>query len=343
MNPGLAGFEFYDVEPAAEQRALARPLQPDWEYEGAVHDLPELRVRARRMTRGMMEVNFPQYIHREARDFFYLTRRALLPGPDLAPLATPAEPGEGVWRVKGLPQHGFPYAMATTALRPDPAEPAAKVQVLRLDPKALRPAASAGTTEQTPTVVSLFSSGRAPLALFWQDELFLIAASGGERATKIAAGVPVTLARPAMVRVVVGVEDLDGMLDWVEVDAKTETSPGLLAAIDRLLGQLGCSHRLALEGEGRALVGASTDLEGVAAVSPPLPFVRFVRGAMPAAHLSFESTPIVGPSVWQPLQSKRVRYFPKPSRPAASASGAASAGPPPPGPTSTPPPPAATP
>jgi hypothetical protein len=320
MNPGLAGFEFYDVEPSSTPRPLARPLQTDWEYEGTVHDLPDLRVRARRMTRGMMEVNFPQYIHREARDFFYLTRRALLPGPDLSPLASPAEPGEGVWRVKGLPQHGFPYALATTTLRPDAGETASRVHVLRLDPKALRPAASAGTTEQTPTVVSLFSGGRAPLSLFWQDELFLIAASS-ERATRIASGVPVNVARPAMVRVVVGVEDLDGMLDWVEVAPGTETTPALLASIDHLLGELGCSRRLALEGEGRALVGASTDLEGGAAVSPPLPFVRFVRGSMPSARPYFETTPIVGPNVWQPLQSKRVRYFPKPSRPAASASG----------------------
>ncbi len=41
------------------------------------------------MIRGMGEQNFPQYIHLDGRDFFYLTRRPLLPGRDLTPLATP--------------------------------------------------------------------------------------------------------------------------------------------------------------------------------------------------------------------------------------------------------------
>jgi hypothetical protein len=329
MNPGLAGFEFYDVEPDAELRPLDRPLQPDWEYEGTVRDLPDLHVRARRMTRGMMEVNFPQYIHREARDFFYLTRRALLPGRDLTPLVTPAEPGEGAWHVKGLPQHGFPYALAITSLRPDPQEPTVRAHVLRLDPKALRPAASAGTTEQTPTVVSLFSGEHAPLTLWWQDEVFLMGSAPPDRATRIAAGVPLGVARPTSVHVVVGVEDLDGMLDWIEVDPQREMTPALLQSLDHLLAGLGCSHRLAIEGDGRALVGASSDLEGTAVTSPPLPFVRFVRGTTPAAHPYFETTPIVGPSVWQPLQSKRVRYFPKPSPPSPSGSASAPVAPPP--------------
>jgi hypothetical protein len=316
MNPGLAGFEFYDVEPTEDVRPLARPLQTDWEYEGTIHDLPDLHVRARRMTRGMMEVNFPQYIHREARDFFYLTRRALLPGRDIAPIVTPAEAGEGAWRVKGLPQQGFPYAMATTDLRPDPREPGRKVHVLRLDPKTLRPAGSAGTTEQTPTVVSLFSDARGPLSVWWQDEMFMIGASVPLGAAKVASGVPFGVARAPLVRAVAGVEDLDGMLDWIEVDGGGAPSQGLLESLDGVLARLGCSRRVAIEGDARALLGGSTDLAGAPSAPPLLPFVRFVRGTTPAAHPYFETTPIVGPSVWQPLQSKRVRYFPKPPKPA---------------------------
>ncbi len=83
MNPGLVGFELYDVEPSSSFKPLARPLQADWEYEGTFKALPDFHYRARKMIRGMVEQNFPQYIHLDGRDFFYLTRRPLLPGPDL--------------------------------------------------------------------------------------------------------------------------------------------------------------------------------------------------------------------------------------------------------------------
>jgi len=280
------------------------------------------------MTRGMMEVNFPQYIHREARDFFYLTRRALLPGQDLAPPITPKEAAEGEWRVKGLPQHGFPYALATTELRPNPETPSQRVRVLRLDPKAIRPAASAGTTAETPTVVSLFARAVAPVSLWWRDEIFLSGGSPGPGARRVASGVPLGTAVPKDAGAVVGVEDLDGMLDWIEIDGASEVDAQLLRSLDRLLAGLGCSRRLALDAGAIALVGGSTDLRGTPASPPSMPFVRFVRGTTPAAHAYFADTPIVGPTVWQPLQSKRVRYFPKPSPPAPA--GSTSLAPPPP-------------
>ncbi len=340
MNPGLAGFEFYDVEREGDYKPLPRPLSPDWEYEGTIKDLPDLHVRARRMTRGMMEVNFPQYIHREARDFFYLTRRALLPGRDVAAVVNTQDSalaGEGTWRVKGLPQHGFPYAIATTVLRPSSAHPAVRVRILRVDPKAIRPAGSAGTAEDTPTVVSLFAGARGPAqqTLAWQDEVFVIGSGIGPRATKVASGAPLGVANPSQVDTVAGVEDLDGMLDWVELDpGGAPPDRVLLDAVDRLLAKLGCSSRIALDGAGKALLGGSVDMLGQPLAPPPPPFVRFVRGATPAARLYFQSTPVVSPSVWQPLQSKRVRYFPKPQKPSPAASGSAST--PPPAPSSSP-------
>ncbi|HXN33914.1 MAG TPA: hypothetical protein VN894_18720, partial [Polyangiaceae bacterium] len=113
MNPGHAGFEFYDVAPDGGLKPLKRPLQSDWEAEGKVPDMTGYVFRSRRMIRGMGHMLFPRYIQREARDFFYLTARPLLPGAPLD-VGPPAEPDEGVWRTKGLPQHGFPYALATT-------------------------------------------------------------------------------------------------------------------------------------------------------------------------------------------------------------------------------------
>ena len=36
MNPGHAGFEFYDVAPEGKLAPLGRPMQNDWEAEGKV-------------------------------------------------------------------------------------------------------------------------------------------------------------------------------------------------------------------------------------------------------------------------------------------------------------------
>ena len=92
MNPGLAGFEFYDVQPAKSWTPLGRKLQEDWEFEGTIKEIPEFNFRARRMIKGMRHMNFPQYIQRDGRDFFYLTQRPVLPGAEL-PVASGAGDG----------------------------------------------------------------------------------------------------------------------------------------------------------------------------------------------------------------------------------------------------------
>ncbi len=329
MNPGLVGFEFYDVEPAEAMHPLGRPLQPDWEFEGPVTLLPAYRVRARRMVRSMVEVNFPKYIHLDSRDFFYLTERTLLPGPELA-VPGLREPGEGRWRLQGLPQHGFPYAVATTYVRLDPARPGAKARVLRVDPRGVRPAGSAGTHEDTPTVVSFFGPQRPPRegeVGVWQagGGFFVSRAPPVADATLVAVGAPLAGA-DAGARAGVGVRDDDGMLEWVEIDASASPIAGAAHAIDALLVRDGCRERALLPPEATARLGGSLDLEATPAPTPPGPSARFVRATMPGAHAMFEDTPIVPLAVWQPLQMQRVRYFPKPKAPSspASASPAAS-------------------
>jgi hypothetical protein len=314
MNPGLAGFEFYDVEPKESFVPLGRPLQADWEYEGTVRDLPDLRVRARRMTRSMVEVNFPQYIHREARDFFYLTLRPLVPGDDLA-APSPGEPGEGEFRVKGLPQHGFPYAVATTTVRLDTAHPELRARVLRVDPRTVVPAGSAGTTVDTPTVASFFGTPREGAGVWLSGDVFVTGTSAPAGAMRVAGGVPLSNgAEASLARAAVGIQDEDGLLDWVELAPEARADAGTAAAMDALLKKMGCSARLLVYAEARAVLGGGLDLSGVPMALPSSPSARLVRGQAPGAKAYFESTPVVPPSVWQPLQSQRVRYFPKPPR-----------------------------
>ena len=74
MNVGHTGLEFYSVAPARE---LAPHRSPARRATGRPRAGARARragtSAARRMIRGMPLMNFPRYIHREARDFFYLT------------------------------------------------------------------------------------------------------------------------------------------------------------------------------------------------------------------------------------------------------------------------------
>jgi hypothetical protein len=321
MNPGLVGFEFYDVEPAKTFAALGRPLQADWEHEGTFAALPDFRYRARRMIRGMSEQNFPQYLHLAGRDFFYLTRRPLLPGRNLVALAPPAQPGEGTWRTKDLPQHGFPYAIATTTLRV-PGREDVKLRVVRIDPRRVTPAGGAGTDEKTPTV-ALFTS---PPTQRDASDLSFSAAGTGSFAIGPAPGGAVALAAvrpfdsgdpPAAAA---GIDDEEGMLAWVELPPGATPDARTRAAMTRVFDALGCRTRAAVTA-GRIALGGTLDAAGDPLPPPSGTVARLVRTTRPAARLYFD-TPVVGPAVWQPLQMQRVRYFNRPKHKDGGADGA---------------------
>lgn len=316
MNPGHAGFEFYDVAGDGKPLApLGRPLQADWEAEGKVSGMPGYVFRSRRMIRGMGHMLFPRYIQREARDFFYLTARPLLPGATLG--------GES-WRTKGLPQHGFPYALATTALEA-PAGPggAMTFRVVRADPRTMQPG------EGAPVVLALSGPARGSRALYWSGGTFAIAESPpATNAAVLVRGYATSEAPAAIARAALGVQDEDGMLAWVELPPGAKPDGSTAAAMDALLGRLGCSARMAVPGDARAMPGGTLDAAGDPAGAPPAEAVRLGRSRAPDAHPVFTDTPIVPWQVWQPLQAKRVRYFYKPAPTAAGMPSGSAAAPP---------------
>jgi hypothetical protein len=318
---------------------MRRPLQSDWEAEGKVSGMPGWVFRGRRMIRGMGHMLFPRYIQREARDFFYLTARAVLPGAPVPRAATPATPataatagaeggpGEGAWRTKGLPQHGFPFAIATTWVR-YPGHPEKKLRVVRADPRTMKPGAGSGG--ESPTVLSVESGGKGPASLWWSNGAFAIAPSAPRAdATLLAGGFPTAPSAAAgapAARAVVGVQDEDGMLVWVELPPDERADAGAAAAMDSLLERLGCSTRLALVGGARAFLGGTLDAAGEAGAPAPPSATRMVRVTGPGAHPMFADTPLVPVQVWRPLQAKRVRYFYKPDAGARSQAGPPDAG-----------------
>lgn len=325
MNPGLAGFEFYNVQPRTSFVPLGRPLQSDWEYEGTIKELPEFLFRARRMMKSMQHMNFPQYIHRDGRDFFYLTARYVLPGADL-PSPSPRGPDEGKFRLKGLPQHGFPYALALAESRL-PSAPEIKVRVVRVDPRAV----TAKRREDAQGKPVILTVGRAAvkdapredgdLGLFHAGHVFIVGKQNAppEGSLLLARGTPETAESARNANAAVGVGDEDGMLQWVELAPGTQPSAAAAHAMGELLSSLGCSQRMWLLAGTRAALGGTLDAAGQP-FAPPTPDAVLVRADAPGAHPYFVDTPIVGQDVWQPLQSQRVRYFKKPGAPAGSAS-----------------------
>jgi hypothetical protein len=315
MNPGHAGFEFYDIAPEGRLPRLERRLQPDWEAEGRVPDMPGYVFRARRMIRGMGHMLFPRYIQREARDFFYLTTRAVLPGAPLA-VGASAEPSEGVWQTKGLPQHGFPPALATTSVVPDgPRGP--RIGLLRVDPRAVAPEGRGPAG--APPVLTLVSPARGAVTLWWSDRSFVLAPDAPTAtATPLAAGYALDDPRARGARAAAGVQGEDGVLLWAEIAPDAHPDASTPAALDRVLEKAGCSLRIGMPGATRAVPDGAVDTVGSALAPDAAPghVARLVRDRAPDGHAIFSDTPIVGASIWQPLQAKRVRYLAKPPAPA---------------------------
>lgn len=338
MNPGHAGFEFYSIAPESEWKPLGRPMQTDWEAEGKVGQMPGWNFRGRRMIRGMGHMNFPRYIQREGRDFFYLTSRPVLPGAELA--SATKEPGEGAWRVKGLPQHGFPYALATTVVHPDASKGELKLRVLRVDPRAVKPAGTIAAPSDAATVLSFAGGSAQPKhdehALWYGGGSFAIGTRGLTKdAVALVVGTPAA-AGGATSRAAIGVQDEDGMLAWVELAPEVQPDASTAAAMLALLDKMGCSTKLFVPTPTRALLGGTLDLTAQPATGVTTASARLVRGSAPGAELLFPDTKLEPYSVWQPLQAQRVKVQQRPAA-SASASGAAPAPPAPSTPASAPP------
>lgn len=313
MNPGLAGFEFYNVQPAADFKPLGRPLQGDWEYEGTIKDLPDFRVRARRMIKGMIHMNFPQYVQRHGRDFFYLTARPVLPG---APLPRPdGAAGDGAWRTKGLPQHGFPYAVATATAHGDGG---LALRAARFDPHAIAPGTSGKLVVAFDRPAAVPAVAAPPLVLTHDRGVFDLGPTATAGATVIARGAPAGSPAARGARAAVGVRDDDGMLDWVELLPGALATDEAARAMDKLLERAGCRVRMLVVDGTRPVLGGAMDLAGDPSRAEASA-TRFVRAPAPGARPYFEGTPIVGADTWLPLQSQRVRYFKKGAPAATSA------------------------
>ena len=131
INRGHTGMEFYNVRlpdeappPGADKFKVRRQFSASGSYP----KMKGLSYYMRELVRGTGN-RCPRWVYRDARDFFYLLERDMLPGADLAPLGGVAN--EGRWTVASLPRAAttFPQAMARTFVQPDKK----RVHVIKLD------------------------------------------------------------------------------------------------------------------------------------------------------------------------------------------------------------------
>jgi hypothetical protein len=304
MNPGHTGLEFYRAGPKGSLPTLPRKLDGEWEARGSVPGLAGWEFMSRRALRFMALMNFPRYINVESRDFFYLTLRSILPGEPLIPRIKPGEPGEGTWRVDGLPQHGWPYAVATTNLRTDPKEPEFRVGLIKIDAKLVRIGQPGevdpkvvvelrGHSEAAPGEVTLFHADKTGFHIAYQPRT--------KDALRVTSGYPADSPAAKDTSAAMGI-DGSGALIYARVTAGQHPS-GDGDRLAQLLLELGCQTILYLPRPLATLFGNA----GEASNAPGLG-VQLLRAEGPGARRLFPDTPIVKPTRWAPLQQKRVRY-----------------------------------
>ena len=309
MNAGHAGMEFYKVGPESEV-PLLDAIDGSFEAQGAVPDMDGWNFRGRKLINGMGLMNFPRYIKREGRDFFYLTLRHVIPGENIAPVIDPPKEGEGAWTLKGLPQHGFPYALALTEVRPDKANPALSLKILEVDPRTV---VVGGPQDGEDKTVLLLDGGAKQdsdkASLYYAAKTFIISDKEAPKgASRIASGDPDATTGAA----IVGLNDDSGMLFYAEVSGTADRSKTDLKSARELMTRLGCSQLIVLQHPLDLAMGGTTSLANEA-IRPPSgkTAVKLIRTEAPDGRRFFEDTPIVPKDTWYSMQQYRVRYVHK--------------------------------
>jgi hypothetical protein len=303
MNSRHTGFEFYDVFRPGERPPLPSGSRGEGRFEGPLPHAQGWTLRSRLMVRSMTPMRFPRYASRDPRDFFYLTLRAMLPGPDLADLPE----GEGRFDTQGLPHAGYPNAFARLHVGEDAER---GTWLVRIDPRRAVAAPLATESETRPLAYLAEASGsggeEGALALYAaRDRIGYRFAVGAppEDSVVLLRGPSVADATDATAAIGV---DPDGFLLYAE---RADGDPRSLA---QRLAQAGVTEAIALA-DGARLAFQLDD----GAFAGPDAYEREVdveralawfADQSPAADVLFPDTEPRPYSVWARIQDTRVRY-----------------------------------
>jgi hypothetical protein len=296
MNQGHTGLEFYHVAPERELPPLALTLQGMWQAEGAVSDTSGLSFRGRRLFRSMQLMNFPRYIQRETRDFFYLTARTLLPRSK--PTAEP-------WYIPDGLRHAFPPPLALRHFSTRSAAPI-RVNLLELDPNFVEPEQAAVTGPSTARLeVVLFgdpTSNRvhatSPASgIWWDSGHFTIGA--GESSPDAHLLLSTT---DAATDSLACVHPTTGTLVIANAAAPDDASIG--AKLTQVLQELGCVGKLLPVSSPLGVSINGRDLNGHPSETT-VSHTKLVYRHPKRTFALFPETKVVPPTEWKPLQTSK--------------------------------------
>jgi hypothetical protein len=274
----------------------------------------------------MRQLRFPRYIGRDPRDFFYLTLKPVLPGPDLV------QDGRKIpFRTAGLPEAGWPRAFAraeigspdgslTRLVRIDPAraipEPLADPSHVRAlgylsRPSrplaaAARPGRPAGQTASTDDASSSPAPGTRALFATRRRLGWRFAVGKPERRATVLLEAPLLSEKPGAVSAI-GV-DPDGFLVYGECEPadSARLSAGLRdAGVKEAIALPAAARFVFVQGERYVAVDGTSEIK----VDPRLD-LAFLAEERPAADIMFPDTEPRPYRFWGWLQGRRVRYFP---------------------------------
>jgi hypothetical protein len=308
MNLPHTGFELYDVRPAdAPHPPLDRKLTED-EYEGAVpYTKGKYVARARKAVRSMAPMRFPRYLRRDPRDFFYLTLKPTLPGPDLD--VQGAAPDAGQFSTDGLPHAGWPHAFARAFLGGAEGE---RTWLVRIDPRRVRFQATVAPGEPLgePLAYLTNAAGDSPApdhALYALPQTMGYSYAVGrppDGAHVLFRGPPLSAVPDARAAIAV---DPAGFLVYAE------QQPDDPQTVSQRLAEAGVERAVALAETTRLALVVDDQLMGPDAyereVDPAHALPLFAPERPPRGEVLF---PFVEPrpyGVWARLQDSRVRYF----------------------------------
>jgi hypothetical protein len=297
MNGANTGFEFYRVAPTGTLPSLPRSLTREAEAQGPVPGAPGFEYRTRRMVRGMHPLGFPRYIKRDPRDFFYLLLRPVLPGAPMRTLVSPVVDGEGRWSIDGLSHATFPWPMARTRVRPDVLHPDRWVNLLRVDPRRVRPA-PVGSAGRVATVLAPATDVAEGTRLRWDAQAGgrWIEATTGEGFEGAALLPDATATRGACI-------DRDGFLVMAVADRPLAD---LITAAFRLVSCVGTP--LALSPGVTISTESSRDALGATIAADAVPRFDLVQREGGGAERVFPEVRPVPVRLWHDAQHRRVRY-----------------------------------
>ncbi len=329
VNSGHSGFEYYRIDPAGEVDEAAEPLDKKSEASGQVRDRPDLIFRAKKLFKSMVLMRFPRFIQRDPRDYFYLTLARLLPGPDVT--QDGAEPAP--WRVSGLPGSGtYPARFAMTTLRGSEGH-GDPVHVVQADPRWLEVSRSdqgTGAVWVPPAGLERYSGDGAPSTLASGDLVigFRYDPAGAESVVMSGRWMEDVMPRDVdhafkvLSEQEAGTAPLCGafgvgphrFLSWAETpggdpgkifEALHAAGAQTVLAVARDADEpCGWAFRYADGGSSKTIPLVLEEL--AASTATGLAFL--VSGREPVVRL-FPDTEIVKPGVWNPGQTKRIRYF----------------------------------